>query len=53
MENKQNTPVWPDLTIDQDAFREARIALGEAAGLSEVLRLAQEIKGLKQVKINP
>jgi hypothetical protein len=35
---------WPDLTVDQQAYRVARMELGGGVTLSVLLRRAQEIK---------
>jgi hypothetical protein len=37
-------PIWPDMHIDQDAWAEARQALGDDAPLQELLARAQSIK---------
>jgi hypothetical protein len=40
-----NAPVvWPDLSVDRQAMEKAREMLGETAGVSELLLLAQKIK---------
>jgi len=36
--------IWPDMHIDQDAWAEARRALGDDAPLQELLARAQSIK---------
>jgi hypothetical protein len=37
-------PIWPDMQIDQDAWEEAKRALGEYAPLQELLARAHSIK---------